>query len=282
MNIIRYLLCIPVCKSSSTDLAESEHVEVLFTGTRSLIERRTVTHCCIHNKVIIVKTINFVKNSIKDEYLTIIKEIKRVQPKYVVQILHFENNDNNGIITVYMKYHGKLDLFEAQEQRIQLRRPIPYSIYEKYVIEIAKAIQALHKLNIIHGDIKLENVVIDHVDSIYLVDFDGACFCHNTHQYNANDFPNTIGYVSPERILYGIMCKENDIWSFGILIYALFEGCLPFNQAYITSICQSNQLLLNFHFTPEYLQPIVINALKIDFNLRNSMTTIIDQLSHKQ
>lgn len=89
-----------------------------------------------------------------------------------------------------------------------------YRALIKLVIDLCQILEHVHCMNVIHGDIKPENIVFDE-ENIHLVDF-GSSF----RGIDSNSF--TIEYVAPERLLDTFMADErSDLYSIGILMKQL-------------------------------------------------------------
>ena len=97
--------------------------------------------------------------------------------------------------------------------------------------QIAYAIEKCHHNNIIHRDIKLENILIRNFDkleypNILLADFGFAIKTTTT----LNDKIGTPLYVAPEIISNVEYDEKVDIWAMGILLYELYYGYNPFDS----------------------------------------------------
>jgi serine/threonine protein kinase len=92
-------------------------------------------------------------------------------------------------------------------------------------IQLVNAIRYLHDTeNVVHGDIKLENVVIDELGYTKLIDF-GLAQIPGTE----NCRRGTRRYLAPELIRGQSNTKSSDIWCLGIVLYALITGHFPFS-----------------------------------------------------
>jgi serine/threonine protein kinase len=98
---------------------------------------------------------------------------------------------------------------------------------KKIFFHIVQAIDYLHSLGVAHRDIKLENVLFTDQRDIKLIDFGFSTVCQPGKRLKV--FCGTPSYMAPEivnRLEYdGIPV---DMWSLGILLYALLCGCFPF------------------------------------------------------
>lgn len=93
--------------------------------------------------------------------------------------------------------------------------------------QIAEGIHYCHCNNIIHRDIKLENMLLDEHNNIKIIDFGFSICMPNTQRLKI--FCGTPTYMSPEivsKIEYIGQCA--DIWSLGILLYVMLCGKFPF------------------------------------------------------
>jgi serine/threonine protein kinase len=113
---------------------------------------------------------------------------------------------------------------------------------------IASAVQYLHGIGVIHRDLKLENVMMSsNTDQAQprLVDF-GLSIILGAGQTQCEIY-GTEGYMSPEMYYQKPYYKEVDMWSLGILYYAIISGFMPFEQEDIEKIVKmTNKNFINF------------------------------------
>lgn len=93
--------------------------------------------------------------------------------------------------------------------------------------QVASGIEYCHRMNVTHRDVKMENVLVDELLNVKIIDF-GFSICSAPTQH-LKVFCGTPSYMAPE-----IVNKEKylgpptDVWSLGILLFALLAGHFPF------------------------------------------------------
>ena len=105
-----------------------------------------------------------------------------------------------------------------------------------YILNIGSIIYILQKLNIVHGDLKLDNIIYNNkLNNFYLIDFNLSCL--NLKNYKKiNCIGNFFGcnlYKSPKMYLDKAKTiadyYNSDLWSFGVILYMLY-----YNKAFYT------------------------------------------------
>src|SRR6185369_11483246 len=99
-------------------------------------------------------------------------------------------------------------------------------VIKKYFSQIVSAMGHCHAKFIAHRDLKLENILVDTLGNIKVIDFGFADFMRSGHK----TFCGSMYYIAPEIILgdeeYSSI--KSDIWSMGVILYAMLTGHLPF------------------------------------------------------
>ena len=158
-------------------------------------------------------------------------------------------------ISIFMEYIEH-DLFEYHTTN-----HISYEAKKNIGYDIVEAVEYLHSNNIVHGDLKLENMMIDKKNTVKLIDFEASVYT-NSCTLDLSLLKSTMDYLSPEKYLYQNIGLYNDIWSLGLVLYLLFEYELPF---------QLKDLIINEGKTPEILFTIKDHCFKdLIFKMLNS------------
>jgi len=115
---------------------------------------------------------------------------------------------------------GELGQYLSYEKRFAL----PTAKF--YAREIACALTYLHAQNILHNDLKPENILLTQTGHVKLTDFGASKVIKGNELLSGME--GTPGNVPPEMIAESGYSYPRDWWSFGVLVYKLIAGCLPF------------------------------------------------------
>ncbi len=98
-----------------------------------------------------------------------------------------------------------------------------------YALQITAGIEHAHRKNIIHRDIKPQNIIVANDGTVKIVDFGIArMLSHTTRTMGGKDVVGSVHYISPEQARGTEVDLRTDIYSFGILMYEMFTGKVPF------------------------------------------------------
>ncbi|NXI95074.1 PASK kinase, partial [Psophia crepitans] len=146
----------------------------------------------------------------------------KLQHPSIIKVLDVFENEH--FFQLVMEKHGSgLDLFTFIDNQPNLDEPLASYIFRQLV----SAVGYLHCRNILHRDIKDENIVIAEDFTIKLVDFGSAAYLEPGKLFYT--FCGTIEYCSPE-VLSGkpYHGPELEMWSLGVTLYTLVFGENPF------------------------------------------------------
>ncbi|NWR81232.1 MELK kinase, partial [Centropus unirufus] len=146
--------------------------------------------------------------------------------------------------------------------------------------QIVSAIAYVHSQGYAHRDLKPENMLIDEERNLKLIDFGLCAKPKGGLDYHLSTCCGSPAYAAPELIQgKAYIGSEADIWSMGVLLYALLCGFLPFDDDNVMVLYQ--KIMRGKYFTPEWLSPsstqLLNQMLQVDPKKR---TTVKLLLSH--
>jgi len=113
------------------------------------------------------------------------------------------------------------------------KKAFPENVARKIFLEILNGVGCLHQNELVHGDLKTENILLNSDWTIKLCDFGNCYSVKDIHNFNAL-FGSTKQYCSPE-LLNGFNINEygqkSDVFSLGIILFILVTGGIPFEDS---------------------------------------------------
>ncbi|XP_043925598.1 testis-specific serine/threonine-protein kinase 1-like [Protopterus annectens] len=187
--------------------------------------------------------------------------------------------NSNGKIYIIMEYAVNGDLMEY----IYSQGSLPEDKAHKMFYQLTMAIKYCHDINIVHRDLKCENLLLDVNYNIKLTDFGFSRCCaydEEGHILLSKTFCGTSGYTAPEvlqRVPY--QPKISDIWSMGVILFIMISGYMPYDSSNIKRlVCAQKMHKLRFpkfkHVTPE-CKDLIFGILHPDLWKRLTIEAIL-------
>jgi len=200
--------------------------------------------------------------------------------------------DHPNICTVYEfdQAEDKAFISMAYIEGQSLRKRIdsgPLELEEalRIATQVAEGLQEAHKRGIVHRDIKSANIMIDARGQAKVMDFGLARVAGATLMTREGTTMGTVTYMSPEQAQGKEVDHRTDIWSFGVVLYEMLTGELPFKgeheQAIIHSILKDKPKSITEQKAeiPPSIEQIVFRAIEKDPDKRYQGTDeLIDDL----
>ena len=123
-----------------------------------------------------------------------------------------------------------------------LRKKIPFQNVDDAVtiaVQIAGALSEAHAKGIIHRDIKADNIMLTSKGQGKVMDFGLAKLKGSLKLTRTSTTVGTLGYMAPEQIQGGEADHRSDIFSFGVLLFEMLTGKLPFRGEHEAAIMYS-------------------------------------------
>ena len=190
----------------------------------------------------------------------------------------FDVGEENGIYYIVMELVEGITL----KKYIEKKGRIPYKEAVSIAIQVAKGIEAAHSHHIVHRDIKPQNIMISREGKVKVTDFGIAKAASSTTI--TSTAMGSVHYISPEQAR-GYTDERTDIYSFGITLYEMLTGTVPFDGD--TTVAVAVQHIQQQIQPPSALVPgipkcvddIVIKCTqkKVDFRYQ-SATEVIEDL----
>ncbi|VVB09245.1 unnamed protein product [Arabis nemorensis] len=240
-------------------------------GHGSFATVKLADHVVTGHKVAI-KILNRVKIKDIKVYETVQREIKILRflmhPHIIRQYEVIETPDD---IYVVMEYVKSGELFDYIVQKGRLQEDEGRLLFQ----QIISGVEYCHRNKVVHRDLKPENILLDSKRNIKIVDFGLSNVMQDGHFFKTScGSPN---YAAPE-VISGkpYAGPEVDIWSCGVILYALLCGRLPFDDENIPNLF--NKIKRGEYTLPDHLsyaaRDLIPRMLMVDPIVRISIPEI--------
>ena len=135
----------------------------------------------------------------------------------------YDVGSEDGMHYIVMEYVEGITLKTYIEKKGQLSFKESVSI----AIQVARGIEAAHNKDIIHRDIKPQNIIISTEGKVKVTDF-GIARAASSNTISS-DVMGSVHYASPEQARNGFVDGRSDIYSLGIVMYEMITGRVPFD-----------------------------------------------------
>ncbi|HHX13057.1 MAG TPA: Stk1 family PASTA domain-containing Ser/Thr kinase [Clostridiales bacterium] len=134
----------------------------------------------------------------------------------------YDVGEDSGLYYIVMELVEGITLkrFIEKKGKLEVKEAVGITI------QIAQGMEAAHNNNIIHRDIKPQNIIISREGKVKVTDF-GIAKASNSNTITSNAM-GSVHYLSPEQARGGYSDEKSDIYSLGVSLYEMLSGKVPF------------------------------------------------------
>ncbi|KAK4379130.1 hypothetical protein RND71_000992 [Anisodus tanguticus] len=155
------------------------------------------------------------------EFKSEVKVLSKARHPNLVMLLGSCSQGNQKLLVYEYVCNGSLDQFLSGD----IRMPLNWERRIKIALGAARGLEYLHKHNIIHRDIRPNNILITHDYESLLGDFGLAKAGYDESQNSSgNNVVGTVGYMAPEYAANGKFSTKTDVYAFGVVLLQLISG----------------------------------------------------------
>ena len=182
--------------------------------------------------------------------------------QHIVPVLDFGWEKDTPFLVMRYAPGGTL------QQYFPPSRPFPLHAILPVVLEIASALQYVHNRDLVHCDIKPENVLVGPQNGTWLTDFGIAISVADGDRYSGHELRGTVRYSAPEQI-GGNPLPASDQYALAVMVYQWLCGRCPFSGTPLTICFQHLQtppprLRDQVPSIPYAVEQVVLKALSKD------------------
>jgi eukaryotic-like serine/threonine-protein kinase len=168
----------------------------------------------------------------RERFLHEARIIARLIHPRIVRVLEFGLEEDTPFLVMDYAQGGNL------RQRLPKDVPLSAATILPYVKQVAEALQYAHDQQLVHRDVKPENMLLGGDDEVLLSDFGIALIAQSVRLQSAQEVFGTASYMAPEQI-QGKAEPASDQYALGVVIYEWLCGELPFYGSF-TELCSQH------------------------------------------
>ncbi|KAF8354125.1 sad-1 [Pristionchus pacificus] len=231
---------------------------------------KTGTHC-ISGRKVAIKIVN--KEKLSESVLQKVEReiaiMKLIEHPHVLHL--FDVYENKKYLYLLLEHVSGGELFDYLVRKGRLMSKEA----RKFFRQIISALDFCHAHNICHRDLKPENLLLDERNNIKVADFGMASL-----QVEGSMLETSCGsphYACPE-VIRGEKYdgRKADVWSCGVILYALLVGALPFDDDNLRNLLEKVKKGVFHipHFVPTDVQSLLRAMIEVDPNKRYSLSEV--------
>lgn len=230
-----------------------------------------------------------------------------------VKVLRFDFQDNQDAIRRFQReamaasqllHHNVVEVYDVDEEEgqqyivmeyvkgndlktfIREKSPVSLELAVNIMSQILSAIDIAHRHNIIHRDIKPQNILITENNEVKITDFGIAVVLSDTSLTQTNTLLGSVHYLSPEQARGGSATVKSDIYALGVVLYELITGEVPYDGESAVSVALKHfqeefpRVKEHLDYVPQSLENVLMRATAKSLEHRySSVQEMLNDLS---
>jgi tetratricopeptide (TPR) repeat protein len=208
---------------------------------------------------------------------------RRITHKNVVRI--YDLGEADGIKFFTMELIAGEDLKDMIVRQVR----IPFAQTVGLARQILSALQEAHEQGVVHRDLKPQNIMVDHAGVPHLMDFGIARAAGGESMTATGAIIGTPDYMSPEQVRGETVDHRADIFSFGVILYEMLTGDLPYRgdtpmSKIVMRLTHKPRAPREISVDiPAYLEAVVLKCMEIEPAFRyQSVAEVLHDLDRQQ
>jgi serine/threonine protein kinase len=249
-------------------------------------------HLYVEKHMVAIKVLRSeLSNKYKADFLQEAQRSLGLRHPHIVRFVDLGVKEDTPFLIMEYLSHGTMRTRHPKGSRV------PIETVVSYVKQIANALQYIHENNLVHRDVKPENILLGIREELLLSDFGIMAVAHSTGSLVEQGFAGTVAYMAPEQIQKRPR-RESDQYALGITVYEWLCGTHPFEKVETPSYVDAN-LKMQYHHLhtpppalrdqhsaiPSRIESVVLKALAKDPKDRwtsvQSFATALEQASRQ-
>lgn len=184
----------------------------------------------------------------------------RVHSPFVAEVIDVPSERQSRLYVAMPHYQG-----ETLEQRLSDTR-IGLTAGVAIAAKLARGVAALHRLHIIHRDIKPDNVILMPGGGLRLIDL-GVARLPKVEEFSSSEVPGTPSYMAPELFDGQAGSEASDQFALGVTLYRMFTGHYPYGEVEAFSRPKFDKPQRPSRYRPDmpgWLEATLLRAVAVD------------------
>ena len=198
-----------------------------------------------------------------------IKILKQVSHPHIIELYEIIETSKQVLLVMELAEGGELFNYIVSKHRLSEREAC------KYLAQVLSGLEYLQKVRIVHRDLKPENLLLDSKRNVKIVDFGLS-----NYYIQGDTLKTACGspcYAAPEMVAgKRYQGSQVDIWSCGVILYAMLCGFLPFEDSNTSNLYK--KILAGEYKIPAWLSVEAVDILRKILNTDPEKRYTIDKI----